>query len=117
MKKPSVKAKSTRRGRPLGSKNKPKGLEKQTAHWEAEPRQPSVDYKDLCQKLQNALAKSYADYQDLEKDLAYFTKKVDVLNAQLEIKQRYVEFLEVDVAHRKANAEDIFKEDNEDFAV
>lgn len=79
-KKPAVKAKAVRRGRPLGSKNKPKALEKEIAHWKAEPRQPAVDFKELCQKLQNALAKSYADYQDLE-------KKLEMANIWLRIKQ------------------------------
>lgn len=68
-KKPAVKAKTARRGRPKGSKNKPKGLEKQIKNWEAEPRTPSVDYKALAEKLQNALAKTYVEVQELEKEL------------------------------------------------
>ena len=50
-----------KRGRPAGVKNKPKALEKQIAHWDAEPRTPPVDFKELAQKLQNALAKSYVE--------------------------------------------------------
>ena len=69
VKKPAVKAKTVRRGRPKGSKNKPKGLEKQIMHWKAEPRQPSVDFKALAQKLQNELAKTYVEVQELEKEL------------------------------------------------
>ena len=43
VKKPAVKAKTIRRGRPLGSKNKPQALEKQIKDWPAEPRMPKVD--------------------------------------------------------------------------
>jgi hypothetical protein len=50
-----------KRGRPAGVKNKPKALEKQIAHWDAEPRTTPVDFKELAQKLQNALAKSYVE--------------------------------------------------------
>ena len=50
-----------KRGRPAGVTNKPKALEKQIAHWDAEPRTPPVDFKELAQKLQNALAKSYVE--------------------------------------------------------
>ena len=98
-------------GRPAGVKNKSKPLEKQIAHWKAEPRTPAVDFKALAEKLQNALAKSYVDYQDLEKDMKYFTEKNDVLEAQLAVKQRYVEFLELDVAHRKAKEEGLFRDE------
>ena len=106
-----------KRGRPAGVKNKPKALEKQIAHWDAEPRTPVVDYKALAEKLQNALAKSYVDYQDLEKDMKYFTEKTDVLEAQLAVKQRYVEFLELDVAHRKAKEEGLFRDEDEDTSI
>ena len=84
VKKPAVKAKSKRRGRPLGSKNKPKGLEKQTANWEAEPRQPAVDFKKLAERLQHALAKSYVEAQDLE-------KKLEMANIWLKIKQTRID--------------------------
>ena len=100
-----------KKGRPLGVKNKPKPLEKQIAHWKAEPRTPAVDFKALAEKLQNALAKSYVDYQELEKDMKYFSEKIDVLEAQLAVKQRYVEFLELDVAHRKAKEEGLFRDE------
>ena len=70
-----------------------------------------MDFKALAEKLQNALAKSYVDYQDLEKDMKYFTEKNDVLEAQLAVKQRYVEFLELDVAHRKAKEEGLFRDE------
>jgi hypothetical protein len=59
-----------KRGRPVGSKNKPKALEKKIAHWEAEPRTPPVDFKGLAQKLQNALAKSYVDIDELKMQVA-----------------------------------------------
>lgn len=76
MKKPLVKAKSVRRGRPLGSKNKPKGLEKQIAHWEAEPRKPGVNFKALAQKLQNELSKSYVEVQTLESAIEFYRGEI-----------------------------------------
>jgi Tfp pilus assembly PilM family ATPase len=39
-------------------------LEKQLEKWDQE--QAKVDFQDLCQKLQNALAKSYVDCDLLE---------------------------------------------------
>ena len=110
--KPAVKAKSARRGRPRGSKNKPKALEKQIMHWDSEPRTPAVDFKALAEKLQHALAKSYADYQGLEKDVQYFAKRCDVLEAHVEIKEQRIKFLELDLAHRKANEEGIFRDED-----
>jgi len=68
-----------------------------------------VDFQDLCQKLQNELAKSYCDFENLEKDIKYFTQKNDVLEAQLEIKQKHIEYLELDLAHSKAKEEGIFR--------
>jgi len=54
-----------KRGRPLGIKNKPKALEKQIAHWSAEPRTTPVDFKELAQKLQNALSLAYVELDAL----------------------------------------------------
>jgi hypothetical protein len=58
-------------GRPRGSKNtarkvKPAAvsLEAQVKKWDEE--QAKVDFKDLCQKLQNALAKAYVECDLLE---------------------------------------------------
>ena len=90
-KKPAVKAKAARRGRPKGSKNKPKGLEKQIANWDAEPRTPAVNFKELAQKLQNALAKSYVEVQQLE-------KANNIQAMHLSIKQKRIEHLEQMVA-------------------
>ena len=106
-----------KRGRPAGVKNKPKSLEKKIAGWEAEPRTPSVDYKELAQKLQNALAAAYVEIQTLEKDIKWFSEKDDVREAHLEIKQRHIDFLELDLAHRKAKEEGIFRDDDEDSPV
>lgn len=111
-KKPAVQAKAKRRGRPLGSKNKPKALEKEIAHWKAEPRKPAVDFKALAEKLQHALAKSYVDYQDLEKDVNYFTKVNDVYEAHLAIKQQRIEFLEIELAQIRAKSEGIFRDED-----
>lgn len=113
-KKPAVKAKTARRGRPKGSKNKIKlGLETEISHWDSEPRTPSVDYVELCQKLQNALAKSYVECEDKDKDIRYFAKQVEVLEAQLWFKQRYIDTLELDLAHRKAAEDSMYESDDE----
>ena len=55
-KKPAVKAKAARRGRPKGSKNKPKGLEKQIAHWKAEPRMPKIDCVAIVNEKNDQIA-------------------------------------------------------------
>jgi len=85
-----------KRGRPAGVKNKPKPLEKEIANWEAEPRTPAVDYKELAQKLQNALAKSYVDVQRLERKLEEKSnfKIVELQSIHLSIKQKRIESLE-----------------------
>ena len=106
-KKPSVKAKSKRRGRPLGSKNKPKALEKEIAHWKAEPRTPAVDFKALAQKLQNELAKSYVEVQELEKEL----ESARLLLKLKELRIDTCEKMIVKAVMRKWENED------EDFAV
>lgn len=61
-------------GRPKGSKNTPRktnpavSLEKQLEKWDQE--QAKVDFQELCQKLQNALAKSYVECDLLEATVA-----------------------------------------------
>lgn len=100
-----------KRGRPVGVKNKSKPLEKQIAHWKAEPRTPAVDFKALAEKLQNALAKSYVDYQELEKDLKYFTRLADVNEAHLDIKEKRIYFMELELAQIKANQEGLFRDE------
>ena len=103
----AAKKKLPKRGRPAGSKNKPKAkaLENETAHWEAEPRQPKVDWQALAQKLQNALAKAYvdADYSD---------KKIEKANMWLNIKQERINQLE-DLLAQAVLAGDIDLEDDE----
>ena len=106
-----------KRGRPAGSKNKSKALEKEIANWDAEPREKEVNWQELANKLQNALAKSYADYQDLQKDVEWATKQCDVLEAQLELRQRHINFLELDIAHRVAKAEGIFRDEDADSSI
>jgi len=107
-----------KRGRPAGVKNKPKQpIEEFKFPDEVEPRTPPVDYKELAQKLQNALAASYVEVQSLEKDIEWFSKKDDVREAHLEIKQRHIDFLELDLAHRKAGQEGLFRDEDEDSSV
>lgn len=77
-KKPAVQAKAKRRGRPLGYKNKPTSqisdFQNTLNEWDAAEKK--VDFKDLCQKLQNALAKSYVEAENLERTVAYLQNEV-----------------------------------------
>lgn len=87
--KPAVKAKTVRRGRPPGSKNKTKPLEVQIKDWPEEPRKPAIDLQDLAQKLQNALAKSYVECEQLEKNAQIYQNEItrrDIIIQYLESK-------------------------------
>ena len=89
----AAKAKLPKRGRPVGSKNKRKKLkvtpisefQKTLNEWdEAEKK---VDFKDLCQKLQEALAKSYVEAEELDKAITYWRNETaarDVIIRYLE---------------------------------
>lgn len=106
-----AKSKLPKRGRPKGSKNKPKIIKMLEVQVEegrkrAKANQPEsnvdsfsetlkewdrmeneVDFKDLCQKLQEALAKSYCDYEQLEKNIAVLRDEIvyrDVIIRYLE---------------------------------
>lgn len=64
-----------KRGRPAGSKNKPVvkrsqvlTFEKQLEAWEK--KENEVNYKELSEKLQEALAKSYVEAEQLERQIA-----------------------------------------------
>jgi hypothetical protein len=62
-----------KRGRPVGVKNKTKQahiltFEKQLDEWDR--KQNAVDYKELSEKLQEALAKSYVEAEQLERQIA-----------------------------------------------
>ena len=101
-----------KRGRPAGVKNKSKqSIEEFKFPDEFEPRTPAVDFKALAEKLQNALAKSYVDYQELEKDLKYFTRLADVNEAHLDIKEKRIYFMELELAQIKANQEGLFRDE------
>jgi LysM repeat protein len=84
-----------KRGRPLGVKNKPKtqvikqaqilSLEKQLEEWDR--KQNAVDYKELSEKLQEALAKSYVEAEQLERQIAGLQNEIgarDVIIRYLE---------------------------------
>jgi hypothetical protein len=108
-----------KRGRPVGVKNKPKPLEKKIANWEAEPRTPAVDYKELAQKLQNALAKSYVDVQSLERKLEEKSnsKIVELQRIHLSIKQKRIEILEHALCASLHEGGYILEEEDEDSPV
>jgi endo-1,4-beta-D-glucanase Y len=82
-----------KRGRPLGVKNKPKAVkrtqvltfEKQLEAWEK--KENEVNYKELCEKLQEALAKSYVEAEQLERQIAGLQNEIgarDVIIRYLE---------------------------------
>lgn len=82
-----------KRGRPVGVKNKPKAtkqtqissFEQQLEEWDR--KQNAVDYKELSEKLQEALAKSYVDAEQLERKVAELRKEIaarDVIITYLE---------------------------------
>lgn len=100
-----AKAKLPKRGRPVGSKNKKptsaqmhkaatniaksnnpiSEFQKTLNEWDFQEQQ--VDFKELCQKLQEALAKSYVEAEDLERQIAYLRNEV----AARDVVIRYLE--------------------------
>lgn len=88
-----AKEKLPKRGRPKGSKNKkPAPIKNPISHfqktlneWDFQEQQ--VDFKELCQKLQEALAKSYVEAEELEKAINYWRNEV----AARDIVIRYLE--------------------------
>jgi hypothetical protein len=82
-----------KRGRPVGVKNKPKTIkpsqvltfEKQLEEWDE--KEQKVNFKELCEKLQEALAKSYVDAEQLERQVGQLRNEVaarDVIITYLE---------------------------------
>jgi hypothetical protein len=84
-----------KRGRPVGSKNKPKTkvvkrsqiltFEKQLAAWDKKDN--AVNYKELCEKLQEALAKSYVEAEQLERQIAVLQNEISARDVVI----RYLE--------------------------
>jgi transcriptional regulator NrdR family protein len=85
-----------RRGRPVGVKNKPKAIkqeqissfERQLEEWDR--KQNAVDYKELSEKLQEALAKSYVEADALNKTIANLNREIharDIIITYLEIRK------------------------------
>jgi len=66
----------TKRGRPLGSKKKNQILtfEQELQAWDQKEKQ--VDFKELCEKLQEALAKSYVEAEQLERQVGQLRNEV-----------------------------------------
>jgi hypothetical protein len=82
-----------KRGRPVGVKNKPKvnkqaqivSFNQQLEEWDR--KQNAVDFKELCEKLQEALAKSYVEAENLERQIVALRNEVaarDVVITYLE---------------------------------
>lgn len=82
-----------KRGRPVGSKNKPKEVkrtqmltfEKQLEAWDK--KEKTVNFKELCEKLQEALAKSYVEAEQLERQIAMLQSEVNARDVVI----RYLE--------------------------
>ena len=85
-----------RRGRPVGVKNKSKAIkqeqissfEMQLEEWDR--KQNAVDYKELSEKLQEALAKSYVEADALNKTIANLNREIharDIIITYLEIRK------------------------------
>jgi hypothetical protein len=92
-------------------KNKNISLEEKIADWEPEPRMEEVNYEDLCQKLQNALAKSYVENEDQQKEIEF-------LSCLLSIKRKRIEQLEsylaIAITHGDFDLDDADDEDDEE---
>ncbi len=83
-----AKARLPKRGRPVGSKNKSKPVSSfaQTLKkWDEKEKE--VDFKELCQKLQEALAKAYCDIDQLEQHLSYVRNELQARDVVI----RYLE--------------------------
>ena len=83
-------AKKGKRGRPPGSLNKRTqdvvdSFTETLDEWDR--MENEVDFKDLCQKLQEALAKSYVEAEELDKQIAYLRNEI----AARDIVIRYLE--------------------------
>ena len=79
-----------KRGRPLGVKNKAKqaqilSFEQQLEEWDR--KQNAVDYKELSEKLQEALAKSYVEAEQLERQIAALQHEISARDVVI----RYLE--------------------------
>ena len=82
-----------KRGRPAGSMNKAlkvtpiSEFKKTLTEWDR--MENEVDFKDLCQKLQEALARSYVEAEELERQIAYWRNETgarDIVIRYLESK-------------------------------
>jgi hypothetical protein len=81
-----------KRGRPVGVKNKPKTkqahiltFEKQLEAWDK--KENTVNYKELSEKLQEALAKSYVEAEQLERQIALLQSEISARDVVI----RYLE--------------------------
>jgi len=68
-------------------KIKPISFEQQIAEWDKEVFDQPVDWQELCQKLQQALAKSYVEAEDFE-------KKIKALSGEIAARDIIINYLE-----------------------
>ena len=79
-----------KRGRPPGSKKQAQILSFHQQLQEWDRKENAVDYKELCEKLQEALAKSYVEADALNKTIANLNREIharDVIITYLEIRK------------------------------
>jgi hypothetical protein len=81
-----------KRGRPVGVKNKPKAkqvqiltFEKQLEEWDK--KENGVNFKELSEKLQEALAKAYVESEQLERQIAMLQNEINARDVVI----RYLE--------------------------
>lgn len=79
-----------KRGRPVGSKKQAQitSFEKQLEEWDR--KQNAVDFKELSEKLQEALAKSYVEADGMKKTIETLNREVharDIIITYLEIRE------------------------------
>jgi hypothetical protein len=79
-----------KRGRPVGSKKQTQitSFEKQLEEWDR--KQNAVDFKELSEKLQEALAKSYVEADGMKKTIETLNREVharDIIITYLEIRK------------------------------
>jgi hypothetical protein len=79
-----------KRGRPVGSKKQAQitSFEKQLEEWDR--KQNAVDFKELSEKLQEALAKSYVEADGMKKTIETLNREVharDIIITYLEIRK------------------------------
>jgi len=65
-----------KKGRPVGSTKSSQILSFQQQLQEWDKKEKAVDYKELCEKLQEALAKSYVEAEQFERQIGQIRSEI-----------------------------------------